>query len=433
MVPPRRPRPRHPHRADRAARARGAADRRGTRPGGIAPRPGHDPADDRRRQYVRRFARQTAGSTSRSTSSTAGRRPRSSRCASGASRRPASLPRRNSAVEAADVIVIAPSNPIVSTGPILALPGVREALSAAAGRGTPIVAVSGIVGGRALRGPADRMLASLGHEPTALGVARIYAGIADRFVLDAVDRELATEIETLGMRTRVTDTVMTDDAARAALPPRSSSSRWRDDGTRRRRRPGRAPRAREVAARRGARCGGAAGPRVGLLERTVAPPSRRPASPRRSSSGRMTRWQRSRRGRGARHPPADRGLNHGLARGRSAALDGGATAVLVLPIDLPAVSPAAVSELLGVRWEARPPLVASSPTATAAARTSPPRAAGRDRVRVRRRQPGRPCRHAAAAALDRVVELDGPLSLDIDTPEDLLLVQARELGARDAR
>ena len=126
-------------------------------------------------------------------------------------------PEVNAAIEAADVIVIAPSNPIVSTGPILALPGVREALAAAAGNGTPIVAVSGIVGGRALRGPADRMLASLGLEPTALGVARIYAGIADRFVLDTVDRELATAIETLGMRTRVTDTVMTDDAARARL------------------------------------------------------------------------------------------------------------------------------------------------------------------------------------------------------------------------
>ncbi len=126
-------------------------------------------------------------------------------------------PEVTAAIEAADVIVIAPSNPIVSTGPILALPGVREALAAAAGTGTPIVAVSGIVGGRALRGPADRMLASLGLEPTALGVARIYAGIADRFVLDTVDRELDTEIQKLGMRTRVTDTVMTDDAARARL------------------------------------------------------------------------------------------------------------------------------------------------------------------------------------------------------------------------
>ncbi len=126
-------------------------------------------------------------------------------------------PEARAAIDAADVIVIAPSNPIVSTGPILALPGVREALAAAASRDTPIVAVSGIVGGRALRGPADRMLASLGHEPSALGVARIYAGLADRFVLDTVDRELAAEIGTLGMRTRITDTVMADDAARARL------------------------------------------------------------------------------------------------------------------------------------------------------------------------------------------------------------------------
>jgi LPPG:FO 2-phospho-L-lactate transferase len=121
------------------------------------------------------------------------------------------------AIEAAEIIVIAPSNPIVSTGPILALPGVREALGAAASRGTPIVAVSGIVGGRALRGPADRMLATLGHEPTALGVARIYRDVAGRFVLDRVDEALAPDIEALGMRTLVTDTVMTDDAARARL------------------------------------------------------------------------------------------------------------------------------------------------------------------------------------------------------------------------
>jgi LPPG:FO 2-phospho-L-lactate transferase len=126
-------------------------------------------------------------------------------------------PEARAAIEMAEIIVIAPSNPIVSTGPILALPGVREAVGAASGRGTPIVAVSGIVGGRALRGPADRMLASLGHEPSALGVARIYAGVADRFVLDQQDRDLAPDIEALGMRTRVTDTVMTDDAARARL------------------------------------------------------------------------------------------------------------------------------------------------------------------------------------------------------------------------
>jgi LPPG:FO 2-phospho-L-lactate transferase len=126
-------------------------------------------------------------------------------------------PEATAAIEAAEVIVIAPSNPIVSTGPILALPGVREALAAAATNGTPIVAVSGIVGGRALRGPADRMLATLGHEPTALGVARIYQGVAGRFVLDQVDAELERDIQALGMRTLVTDTIMTDDAARARL------------------------------------------------------------------------------------------------------------------------------------------------------------------------------------------------------------------------
>jgi LPPG:FO 2-phospho-L-lactate transferase len=126
-------------------------------------------------------------------------------------------PEARAAIETAEVIVIAPSNPIVSTGPILALPGVRGALGAAAGRGTPIVAVSGIVGGRALRGPADRMLASLGHVPSALGVARIYEGVAGRFVVDKTDAHLAPEVEALGMRTLVADTIMTDDAARARL------------------------------------------------------------------------------------------------------------------------------------------------------------------------------------------------------------------------
>ena len=126
-------------------------------------------------------------------------------------------PEAKAAIEAADVIAIAPSNPIVSTGPILALPGVREALAAASGRGTPIVAVSGIVGGRALRGPADRMLASLGHEPTALGVARIYAGSRTASSWTTWTANWPPQIEALGMRTRVTDTVMTDDAARARL------------------------------------------------------------------------------------------------------------------------------------------------------------------------------------------------------------------------
>jgi len=121
------------------------------------------------------------------------------------------------AVDAADIVVIAPSNPIVSIGPILAIPGMPELLDGARRRGARIVAVSGIVGGKALKGPADRMLASLGHESSALGVARGYAGLIDAFVLDTVDAALAAAIEGLGVRAVVTDTIMTDDASRARL------------------------------------------------------------------------------------------------------------------------------------------------------------------------------------------------------------------------
>ena len=117
----------------------------------------------------------------------------------------------------ARVILVAPSNPIVSVGPILTVPGMVESLAAARSRGVPIVAVSGIVGGRALRGPADRMLASLGRESSALGVARNYRGLIDGFVLDRVDAALAPEVEALGLRSLVTGTLMTDDAARARL------------------------------------------------------------------------------------------------------------------------------------------------------------------------------------------------------------------------
>jgi LPPG:FO 2-phospho-L-lactate transferase len=125
------------------------------------------------------------------------------------------------AVEAAEAIVIAPSNPIVSVGPILAVSQIRAAVERARERGTRVVAVSGIVGGKALKGPADRMLTSLGHESSALGVARLYAGLATDFVLDSVDADLAASVEGLGLRAHVTDTIMTDDAARARLAAES--------------------------------------------------------------------------------------------------------------------------------------------------------------------------------------------------------------------
>ncbi len=118
------------------------------------------------------------------------------------------------AIRDAELIVIGPSNPIVSIGPILVLPGVRDALI---GAGAPRLAVSPIIGGRALKGPADRMLASLGHESSALGVARLYAGLIDRFVLDAADAPLAPAIKDLGVSADVLPTVMRTDADRAAL------------------------------------------------------------------------------------------------------------------------------------------------------------------------------------------------------------------------
>jgi LPPG:FO 2-phospho-L-lactate transferase len=117
----------------------------------------------------------------------------------------------------AEAILVAPSNPIVSLGPILAVPGVRDAIDEARRRGTRVAAVSGIVGGRALKGPADRMLASLGHEASALGVARLFADWLDAFVIDTVDAALGPEIEALGPAVTVTDTIMSDDAARARL------------------------------------------------------------------------------------------------------------------------------------------------------------------------------------------------------------------------
>ena len=121
------------------------------------------------------------------------------------------------AIDAAGAIVIAPSNPIVSVGPILAVAEIRAALDRARSRGVAIVAVSGIIGGKALKGPADRMLASLGHESSAVGVARLYAGFATDFVVDALDANLAPAIEGLGFRVHVSDTIMNDDAARSRV------------------------------------------------------------------------------------------------------------------------------------------------------------------------------------------------------------------------
>jgi len=118
------------------------------------------------------------------------------------------------AIFGAEAVVICPSNPVVSVGPILAVPGMREVLASSR---APKVAVSPIVGGRALKGPADKMLLSLGHEVSATGVAAMYSGLVDGMVVDAVDEEERTGIENIGMRVLVTDAVMRDAQDRARL------------------------------------------------------------------------------------------------------------------------------------------------------------------------------------------------------------------------
>ena len=105
-------------------------------------------------------------------------------------------------------IVVCPSNPFVSVAPILAVPGVRAALATAK---APKVAVTPIVGGQAIMGPAAKMLAELGHDVSALGVARYYKTWANGFVLDKQDAALAPDIEALGMRVRVANTMMRND------------------------------------------------------------------------------------------------------------------------------------------------------------------------------------------------------------------------------
>jgi LPPG:FO 2-phospho-L-lactate transferase len=110
------------------------------------------------------------------------------------------------AVREATTVLIPPSNPLVSIAPILALRGVRRALRATPAR---IAAVSPIVAGAPIKGPLHRMLHGLGHEVSPVGVARLYAGVADIFVLDRRDAALAGRVAGLGMRPVVTDTLMT--------------------------------------------------------------------------------------------------------------------------------------------------------------------------------------------------------------------------------
>lgn len=105
----------------------------------------------------------------------------------------------------ADVVILCPSNPILSISPILAIPGVRKALSKTLGR---VVGVSPIVGGKALKGPLDRILKSLGFEVSPYGVALLYKDFMQGFVIDDVDRSLSPNIEALGMNIATTRSIM---------------------------------------------------------------------------------------------------------------------------------------------------------------------------------------------------------------------------------
>lgn len=118
------------------------------------------------------------------------------------------------AIADADRVVIAPSNPIVSIGPVLAVPGIQAAVEARRG---DTVAVSPIVAGAALKGPADRLLRELGHESSVVGVARLYAAVAATLVIDEADADHADAVRAEGMRCVIAPTVMRGAPEAAAL------------------------------------------------------------------------------------------------------------------------------------------------------------------------------------------------------------------------
>jgi LPPG:FO 2-phospho-L-lactate transferase len=118
------------------------------------------------------------------------------------------------AIAEAAAVVLCPSNPFISIGPILAVPGIRDALRATA---APVAAISPIVGGKALKGPAAKMMRSLGLRVSASGVADLYRDFLDVFVLDRQDAREAARIQALGIAAVATDTIMSGTARRKAL------------------------------------------------------------------------------------------------------------------------------------------------------------------------------------------------------------------------
>ncbi len=132
-----------------------------------------------------------------------------------------------------EAIVLAPSNPFVSVAPIFAVAELGIGITR---RTVPLVAVCPIIGGKAVKGPAAKMMAELGHEVSALGIARHYRGIIDGLVIDNTDGDAAQPIRELGMAVHVTDTIMSDDEGRRRLAAATlgfartlrSNAPWRD-------------------------------------------------------------------------------------------------------------------------------------------------------------------------------------------------------------
>jgi LPPG:FO 2-phospho-L-lactate transferase len=118
---------------------------------------------------------------------------------------------------AADAIVLCPSNPFVSIGPILQVAGVRDALLAARAHGCAVAGVSPLIGGATIKGPAARMLVELGHAPSAAGVAGVYQGLLDAWLIDPVDAHLASEVLASGMRPVIADALMRGRRGEARL------------------------------------------------------------------------------------------------------------------------------------------------------------------------------------------------------------------------
>lgn len=117
-------------------------------------------------------------------------------------------------VEKADLIILCPSNPILSIGPILAVPGIRDSVSKTHAK---IVGISPIVGGKALKGPLDRLMGNLGLEVSPYGVAQLYKGLMTGFVIDQLDKSAISKIASLGMRVLTTNTIMDSDQAKTQL------------------------------------------------------------------------------------------------------------------------------------------------------------------------------------------------------------------------